>query len=222
MTKAPKGLDPDVGAPFEVESWFDKFSKASREAAKEMLMFGKDFEKMAKVVTQTAVKGLGVGVSKAFRAMGTAIAEGKSPLKEFGRAVLQMAGDVATQLGQMFILEGIARSWAGHPNGPSLIAAGAALSLFGGLMGGAATPGHSVGDSRGTPVSSGVGPAGGSTFTDREVFGPESIHEKQVGTVVNVNVAGDILDSDQTGKRLVDLINDAFNHQGVVIEQGIA
>ncbi len=120
------------------------------------------------------------------------------------------------------VLEGIAISFNPLMGGPAvgvpLIAAGAALSLFGGVMGAVANPGHTAGD----PVDPSKASGSSSGTANGEAFGPEDIIEKEVGTTVNIHVQGDILDSDQTGQRLVGLINDAFNNQGVVIEQGVA
>jgi len=38
---------------------------------------------------------------------------------------------------------------------------------------------------------------------------------------VNVSILGDVLDSEQSGLRIVDLLNSAFDKQGVVIKRGV-
>ena len=74
--------------------------------------------------------------------------------------------------------------------------------------------------------ASGGASAGGGAATaegpESPEFGPETLEDREPKTTVNIQVQGDILSENATGERLVDLVNTAFNQQGVVVEQGIA
>lgn len=53
-----------------------------------------------------------------------------------------------------------------------------------------------------------------------ELAPTESLTRQEPGTQVSVVIQGDVLDSDESGSRIVRLINDAFDKKGVVISQG--
>ena len=49
---------------------------------------------------------------------------------------------------------------------------------------------------------------------------PDEVEQREPYTNITVNVSGDILDSDETGSRIVNLINNAYDKEGIVINRG--
>lgn len=192
---------------------FTKFINSSKKSFAEM-------GAAAKITFVTQIGG-------AFAAFGNALAKGEDALAAFGKAILGTLGDVAIQMGQSFILQGIANSL--NPltpgSGAGLIAAGAALSVFGGFLkglsgGGGAGAGAGAGGGAGADTGGGVaaqgldtGPMGATGFIAESRVAPN--------TVVNFTVQGDILDSDSTQSRIVSLLNDAIDTKGAVV-RGLA
>lgn len=168
---------------------------------------------IAKSFTNTFARGIG----NAFAAFGGALAQGENAFAAFGKVILGLLGDLSIQLGQGFILQGVARQIAGDPGGGALIAAGAALATFGGVLKslGGGGGGLGAGASAGVSPSAGLGgaPSAGSGFDLASQPEPNT----EPNTAVNVTIQGDVLDSEESGTRIVGLLNDAFEKQGVVI-----
>lgn len=179
----------------------------------------KDLEAMQGVFKQTgkvAIQGFGSGVGSAFSAFGEAVANGQDALSAFGDALLQTFGKTLSQLGQGFILQGIAQSLAGFGSGAALIAAGAALSIFGGALS------ASGGGETGGTAAMGAPAAGGSAETGFDDGGQiEDQVEREPETVVNLNVQGDILDNQDTPRRLAELLNAGFERENLKLKQGL-
>jgi TP901 family phage tail tape measure protein len=160
-------------------------------------------------IGNTARVSFAGGIATAFAQVGQALANGENALKAFGQAVLGTIGQIAQQVGQSFILQGIGISLNPLLGGPAvggpLIAAGAALSIFGGAL-----SAFSGGGSNLSPGAAGAG--GASRSFESETLPPISRDEEERRADQNVQliVQGDILDSEDTGKRLLDLLNDNF------------
>ena len=177
--------------------------------------FAVDFQKVANQVKTSAVQGIGRGVAGGFAAFGAALARGEDAIAAFAKAFIQGIAQAAIQLGTRFILEGVAISFNPLLGGPSvggpLITAGAALAAFGGALGAVAGGGG------------GAGAAGAATGGDpgsQEV--PESplvaqAEPAEPTTAVNINVNGDILDSEDTGRRLAQIVSEASLNDGIVL-----
>lgn len=129
---------------------------------------------------------------------------------------MQTIGQIAVQLGTTFITQGIAYIFAGLPNGPALIGAGAALATIGGVL--AASGGGSA--SAGSPSGGGVAasPGGGGIATSPSPT-TDIVDNKPVEpqTKVAVTINGSVFDTPETGLRLTQLLNDAFDQQGVAV-----
>lgn len=151
---------------------------------------------------------IGTGAAQAFAAFGQAVATGENALQAFVNSLLSAMGQMAIQLGTQFILQGAAYTWAGMPNGPALMAAGAALAAFGGLL---------VGFGGGQSSSSGGGIANSSDSETTKTVEPEKLERKEPDTHVNVTIQGDVFDSQETGRRIVDIVNSEFQKSGVKI-----
>ena len=85
---------------------------------------------------------------------------------------------------------------------------------FGPSLGGGGG-GLGAGASAGVSPSAGLGgaPSAGSGFDLASQPEPNT----DPNTAVNVTIQGDVLDSEESGTRIVNILNDAFEKQGVVV-----
>lgn len=164
-----------------------------------------NFSKIGAAMFQT----LGQAAGQAFAAFGKAIASGENGLKAFLNSLLASFGQMAIQLGTQFILQGAAYSWAGMPNGPPLIAAGAALAVFGGVL-------SAIGGGSGAGATAGAGGGGGGLMSSAEnpTAGLATPEAPKPQDKITVNIQGDVLDSDETGGRIVRLLTEYSDKNG--------
>jgi len=167
-----------------------------------------------KEVGKQAFNTLSRGVGTAFAAFGNALAKGEDAGKAFLDSTLKLFGELAVNIGSYFIALGVAKLFATpkeQAEGPPLIAAGAALAVLGGLLGGIG--GASASKDTGGGISS-------SPSTTSELTPTSQLENQKPNTQVQVIIQGDVLDSDESGSRIVDLINQAFDKKGVTVQQG--
>ncbi|MBO9666966.1 MAG: hypothetical protein J7501_09150, partial [Bdellovibrio sp.] len=170
---------------------------------------GKNFREVGK----SMFNSIGNAAGQAFSSFGKALVSGEDALQSFIDSLLASMGQMAVQLGTQFMLQGVAMMWAGLPNGGPLIAAGAALATFGGIL-------AALGGKSGGGVSSSGGGVSNSSTDNKttETVAPNDLERKKPDTYVNVNINGDVLDSDESGMRIIDLINTAYDKNGVKIQ----
>lgn len=172
------------------------------EAAQEMTDSTEDsFVDMGKTMMRT----MATGAATAFEAFGKALAQGKDGLKAFADAVLSSLGQMAVQLGTKFILEGTAYlfipGWEGF--GPPLIAAGAALATFGGVLSGISGGGGS------SPGGSPSGAYAGAETPSPTNTTPAPATEKQMQTKqAQIIINGDFLNSRETANHLAAVLRE--------------
>jgi hypothetical protein len=149
----------------------------------------------------------------------------------FGSTVLGILGDLLINIGQSIIaaseaIKALALALSNPITGfiGGLIAGAALIALGGALK---ALAGANAGGSSGS-FSPAPAPTFGGGVTDvggRQATLPEISNEdreRQARQDVQVVIHGDVLDSDETGLRIVDLINKAFDKQGVTVRRGYA
>lgn len=181
---------------------------------KRFQLLGKQFKITSKDIAKALVQGVGQAAGSAFASLGKAIATGENALEAFGKALLAAFGQSLVSLGTGFILQGVAQSLAGFGSGAPLIAAGAALATFGGVLSGIAGGGGGA-----TATGGGVASGSGGDFsggTESSVVEQEEEREEP-STQVSVTIQGDVLDSEESGTRIVGILNDAFEKDGVVV-----
>lgn len=175
-------------------------------------------EKLADVgnyIKLTLVQGMGTALAS----LGGALARGEDAWVAFRNSFLGILGDIAINMGNMFIAMGIANQAIpifGNITGGAAIAAGAALVVLGGLL-------KAFGGGAGGAATAGGGGVGASSSTTPEapafdataMVGEGAVRAPQ--TVVNFQVMGDILDSSDTQNRIVALLNDAIDSKGAVV-----
>lgn len=182
------------------------------------LEFSVEAKKNFQEVGKTAFTTLGTGIGGAFAKFGQALANGEDAGKAFLDSMIGVFADIAIQLGTSFILQGIAYSLnpATPGMGGPLIGAGAALATFGGVL-------KAISGGKSSTSQSSVSEGGGIAATpspSTELTPTQNLTRQEPGTSVSVVIQGDVLDSDESGSRIVSLINSAFDKKGVVISQG--
>jgi len=210
LAEVPKLSPVDQQALDSLTLFGVKLNSARAEGNK----FAIDWAKVTTSIKNNAVQGIGKGVGGGFAAMGAALAKGENAIEAFGKAFAASIGQAAIQLGTRFILEGIAISFNPLLGGPAvggpLIGAGAALAAFGGALGAVVGGG-------GATAGGGAGGGGGETGFSSDLPLGET-EETKPQTMVTLNVNGDILDSQDTPRRLADLLNAGFDNEGLVLK----
>lgn len=167
-----------------------------------------------KQVGAQAVSTFSLGIGNAFNKFGAALKNGEDAGQAFASAVGDSIVSVASQFGDFFIQTGIGKlavSYGADATGYTMIAAGAALKILAGAAGAKSSAG--AGDSGGGGIA-----AAPSLVTDNQPT--QNLEREKASTQVSVVIQGDVLDSDESGSRIVNLINTAFDKKGVVIQQG--
>tara|TARA_R110001632_G_scaffold52197_6_gene129732 strand:+ start:2823 stop:4745 length:1923 start_codon:yes stop_codon:yes gene_type:complete len=198
------------------KSIFDGFDEELAGANKTAAGFQNTLKNLGKNSKKILVNGLGNAAGQGFAAFGKALATGENGLKAFGDALLSSFGSMLVQQGTGFILQGIAQSIAGAGSGAPLIAAGASMATFGGVLSGIG------GGSTSTSPSSG-GDTGSSPFDESAqsaLTGDEQT--AQAGNIVNLTVEGNILDRRESASELVSIINEGIDSDNLTINQSFA
>ncbi len=172
---------------------------------------GENFKKLG----GTMLSSFGNAAGQAFAAFGKAVAKGENALSAFLNSLLASFGAAMIQMGTMYILQGIAATWAMQPNGPGLIAAGAALAAFGGILSALGGGGAS---SAGAGAGGGGGGGGASGAMSADVGGQEDVaalEPRKPETNITVQVQGNILDRRQTGLEIAEVIQETFGTNGI-------
>lgn len=184
------------GLTLAVDGWTAELDRVRQNSQK-------TFKEIGAQMFQTIAQG----GTKAFAALGAAIKKGQDPLAAFGDAMLAAFGDAFIKLGNGYILQGAAMLFAGDPNGGALIAAGGALAAFGGFLSASGGGGEGAG-----ATSSGASGSTGGTATDIEDLNQLEPQEPKSSITLNVN--GDVLDSNETGVRLTEILRDFADKNG--------
>jgi hypothetical protein len=168
-------------------------------------------------------------VGKELENLGTNLAKGQSLFENFGKATLGIVGDILITLGNAAIaaatvgsaipiLGPITGGPAGFAIGAGLIIAGGALKAIAGAAASNITQ----------PTVSSTGIIGQQTIVEPSLNISDQISRlddtarrpNEAGTQITVNIEGLISDTDETGIRIVQIINNAFDRQGLTIRQG--
>ncbi len=172
---------------------------------------GKNFQDVRKAATDT----IGNGVTRAFGDFGKALGRGEAAGQAFVDAIGDTIAQVAAQFGNFFIQTGIGKialSYGTDGTGYAMLAAGIALNALAGSFSKKSSSGSASSDTGGGIAS--------SPSTTTELTPNQNLQRQEAGTSVQVTIQGDVLDSDESGSRIVDLINQAFDKKGVTVQAG--
>jgi hypothetical protein len=187
----------------------------------------KQLEKTQKLF-QIVVSGTERIVADGLSRIGASLIKGQAAFDGFAGAVLNTIGDMMINLGIAAIGIGnminSIRDSLTKLFGGNAIAAGAAMIVAGGAIKAIAS---SLTDTASSSVANFGGFGGGTTAVDTNT-GLEPIDntaraevERRADTSIVVNLNGDILGDEDSGERIVSLINTAFDKKGVVVRQGV-
>lgn len=165
------------------------------------------------------------GMSSMAMNMGKALQSGQNLFESFGNGVVNIIADMIISVGNALIMQGIAiETFVSAINsllpgsGMAAAAAGLGLVMFGSALK-ASVGGGGGSSSIPTPGTPGGSPLTTQPMTDTPL--DQTVEDRAAQNDVTVNIRGDVLDSDETGLRIVDIINSAFDKQGVVIKRGV-
>lgn len=191
------------------------------KTSQKVVSFKEKADEAFKTVNQMIRNTMTKTISQGIQSMMSSLMTGENGMADFGKFVLGMFGQLAIQMGEFFIAQGIAQmALISNPftapaamiaAGAGLIALGAIISSLGGSSGRA--PSTSSGG-----VSAGGAPAGGIMDTggplDEVIAGEEGPAAIEKQQQVQLVVQGDVLDSESTGTRLLEILNSEFDSKG--------
>lgn len=190
---------------------FDAATNSFRDAHAKFAKFSGDLARMQK---QVFVQGM----SRSIQSFVGSMMKGGGGFENFGKQVLGIVGDMAIQIGNFLIaaaipIEAMIKNIFTAP--AAMLAGGIALIALGSLIKGFSGSGGGGGSSAGASV------AGSTTDTTEELpdafsgeeddVGPESIEKQQM---VQLVVHGNIMDSEETGTHLLNILNQEFENKG--------
>lgn len=191
---------------------------AAKDAAKETVDGMKKTKAATVNVADSLKKAFGDATVQLFRRFGEQMNGVQDAFRGFGDAIKNILGDMLISVGKALVLNGLGiealKAALIGLTGGIAIAAGAALIIAGGALK------QSAGQSLAAAATS---TAGGTVAPTPDVAADEvqdiADTDTEKTTEVTVNISGDVLDSEDTGLRIVEIINDAFDKQGVVIKR---
>lgn len=178
----------------------------TKNQTKEVAKAGSD---LAKTLNQTLNAGLAKSVSNGVQATIKGLQAGKNAFEAFGKGVLATMADVAIQLGETLILTGIGIESLKALSGAAAIAAGVGLVALGTILKSAfGDSSLSVGTGESSPGSPPL--AGGVQ---------EPVEQQEPSNQIAINIQGDVLDSDESGLRIANLLQKELDKSGNSILQ---
>lgn len=195
----------------KVLSDMELIANATGEAFKSMQM---SMKQLGGTLANLAVRGYG----QAAKAIGSALAKGEDASQAFADVAKETAAKAADAIADYYILNGVGRiasSYGTDATGYQMLAAGTALKMFAGAVGGTGADATATG---GGGAGVGAGAGGGLEETQAAVATAEPQQEEQV--VNQVVVQGDVLDSEETGLRIFEIISEQSEKNGNVIVGG--
>lgn len=183
-------------------------------------------DQFSKSIADSLENGAVRTISSAFQSLGKTLVDSGDDFKGFLGTVLNILGDLAISIGTTVIasskaIAALKASLFAGPAAPialggALIAIGAALKVFGSKFGGSST------GSIPTSASGGGVAAGGDVGVPDTAIAdaPTDREARPEQTQVQLIVQGDILDSQETGTRIAKILSDAFEKDGIVLNNG--
>ena len=187
----------------------------TEEAQKAVEGFELGFVKSAVNVGAQIKQTFGRILSAGIQHLTNGLMKGKLSMNDFAKSMAGMLGDMAIQIGETLMLSGLGINALFGLSGAAAIAAGAGLIALGSVM-----KSFAGGSSSGGGATSIPAPTAG--FDDAtSIAGPldEGIGNNEPGAIekqqqVQLVVQGDILDSEETGTRLLEILNEEFDSKG--------
>lgn len=172
-------------------------------------------KKLENIVSQS----LSQATTRGIQALTNSLIIGKNGFANFGQAIIGILGDLATRMGQVLLFTGIGMESLGNLTGSKAVIAGIGLIALGTILK-SASGGAGAGTGGGVGALGG-GDGGGFAGTDDTGVITEQQEEREAPAAqIQVTIQGDVLDSEETGTRLVQILNDSFEQDGIVVTNG--
>ena len=167
-----------------------------------------------KQVNSIVNQGIARGISGGIQNIISSLANGENAFQNFGSFLLNTFGDLAIQLGQFFIAQGIAIEALNAVSGTGAIAAGAALVALGSII-------KSFSSSGGSSASGGGVAAVGATAApgelSSELASPEQQTRAEERTNVTINVEGSMVRESELAGFIADTLETAGSSNSTII-----
>lgn len=211
---------PELFRTFEqvsgpVESVTQSFQFMSNSIGQSLYKIANDAKQAFENAAANSFRIMVSGVQNGMSAIGRALVRGEDIFAAFGQAMLEALGKTLIEMSTPYILIGMAKiaaSYGADPMGWQLVSIGGAMAIAGGALGAIASGGSAK--TAGGGVTSGAG--GGIAATpDANISTPSMMEEKQ--SRLTVNIQGNVFDTKETGLRIVEIMQDAFDTSGAKV-----
>lgn len=173
---------------------------------------------MQKRVNSIVEGGFVRAISGGIQNLVKSIEEGKSVLEEFGSFIFGVFGDMAIQLGEFYIAQGIATAGLFNMDPTGTIAAGAGLVALGAILKGmAGRTGSGSGAAAGSVGGASTTGPSGEIGVEQILAEPEDIERQGPSTNIDLVVQGSLVQQEELGEYLVDTINENFEKKGLTL-----
>lgn len=175
-------------------------------------------ERLASVraANQIIVNAMTNAISQGIQRVATSLAKGQSIFEGFGTWIVQLFGDLAIQLGQFYVAQGLAQLALLSANPAATISTGAALIALGALLKGFFAGGLGGGSK---VAAVGAQPGPGQFTTPTDLAKPEDIDQERQAPKTNVQVVvqGSLVQQEELGEFITRTLNESFGKQGVTL-----
>jgi hypothetical protein len=216
ILKQQQGINAQIEA--ETQAHNSKVEAAELESAKKRAA-------VVKNLAETSRATIAQGLSATIQNIGASLVKGEDLFKTFGDGVVGIIADLAINVGQILILQGLAiEGFINAINtlvpgsGFAAAALGAGLVLFGGALKALVGGGGKSSASAGAGTGGGIGFNPSTPTAQLPTITEAAPNEPK--TVVNLNVQGNILDRRATGLELAEIIEETFSGQGLQVKGG--
>jgi hypothetical protein len=168
-----------------------------------------------KQVNSIVNQGIARSISGGIQNITQSLIDGENAFSNFGNFILNTFGDLAIQLGQFFIAQGIAVEALKAIDGTGAIAAGAGLIALGTLIKSFASSGKSSSGGGAGVAAVGAQPAPGQL--DSGAADPQNIQRAQEQTQLSINVEGSLVREQELNGFIADILEEGANRNSTVI-----
>jgi len=182
-----------------IEKFLKNIDVYSKKAGQSLKSFGEDGVRINDAVNKAWQGGIMRTMSFGLQTIGSALIQGGDAFKDFGKKVLGIIGDMAIQMGEILLAEGLGinalKTALATLNGGAAIAAGASLIVLGGAL---------KALSGGSPSSTAATSAGYSTSPPpvASMDTTAALDKKQAQIIIN----GDLLNTRESANHIAEIL----------------
>lgn len=184
------------------DNFKNNFTAQTEEIGQAMVALGK-------TLAQQFKQGIANTISQGIQTIVKGVVTGKGSFENFGKTMLGVIGQMAIGLGNTLILAGIGIESLKALSGAAAIAAGAGLVAIGAVLTAFSGSGETAGltDTQGGALT---GPGAASDFAGGEATSAPARPTNNI----SINIQGDVLDSEESGLRIVKLLQNEIDRSG--------